>query len=182
MLIVLLLFSMGKEFLYSDSVVVIVYLCDVKIILQQLNLPDIELKITDEGGSALVFDILRKKYVRLTPEEWVRQHIIHYFIHQLGYPAGLIAVEMQIRLNRMVRRCDIIVFDNAGNPLMVTECKSFTMPLTLNAFEQVIRYNSVLKVNYIAVSNGLDHYCCRMSSDGSWEYLPAFPAYHALFG
>lgn len=130
--------------------------------MYRLNLPSFEPKIRKNSTSTEIFDPLRRKYVALTPEEWVRQHFVHYLISEKRYPASLIANEAGIKLHSLTRRCDTVVYNKSLEPVMIAEYKEPRVKITRKVFDQVIRYNSVLKVRFIVVSNGLKHYCCRM--------------------
>lgn len=143
-----------------------------------LNLPPFEHKILQREGKATIFDSIRKKYVALTPEEWVRQHFVHYLTDCLQYPKSLVNVENGLRFNRMQRRSDIVVYDRQGVPFMIIECKSYKQRINNNVFEQVTLYNNTLKAKFIVVTNGLQHYCCRIDHQQKrytfQEDLPAF--------
>lgn len=133
--------------------------------MEQLNLPPFQYKITEQNGKQFIFDIIRKKYVALTPEEWVRQHFIHFLIEQKGYPASLMANEMPITLNGMTRRCDSVLYDTNLKPKMIIEYKASTVQITQKVFSQICSYNFVLKVKWLVVSNGLQHYCCYLNPE-----------------
>ncbi len=145
--------------------------------LLPLNLPPIEPRLRrDPAIGLMIFDPLRDKFVALTPEEWVRQHFTAYLIKSLGYPALRMANEMGVRLNGVTRRCDTVVFDRQARPMMIIEYKAATVKITAGVFNQAVRYCMALRPPYIAVSNGMAHYCCRVSySPLSIEMLPAFP-------
>lgn len=146
-----------------------------------LNLPPFNINVKKTDGILSVFDRLRRKFVTLTPEEWVRQHFINYLITEKGYPQALIANEIQINLNNQKRRCDSIVYDKTISPLVIVEYKSPDVEITQAVFDQIVRYNIVLKVKYLIVSNGLSHYCCRMDySTQTFEYLADIPTYTEL--
>lgn len=115
-----------------------------------------------EGDRQMIFDIVRKKYVVLTPEESVRQYLIHHLVYDLGYPKSLIAVEKQVVVNSLVNRADIIVYNKAGRPLLLIECKSPDIPISQAASEQAARYNLSLGVKYLAISNGNESYCWQI--------------------
>ncbi|MBP6174786.1 MAG: type I restriction enzyme HsdR N-terminal domain-containing protein [Fermentimonas sp.] len=149
--------------------------------MYSLNLPTYEAKIRKNSNGLEIFDPLRRKYIALTPEEWVRQHFINYLINYKNYPASLMANEAGIKLNSLTRRCDTVVYNNQLVPLMIIEYKESKVQITQNVFDQVVRYNTVLKVPYIVVSNGISHYCCRMNyEDQSFEYLTDIPEYQSL--
>ncbi|GAB6120642.1 type I restriction enzyme HsdR N-terminal domain-containing protein [Dysgonomonas termitidis] len=146
-----------------------------------LNLPPFNINVKKTDGRLSVFDRLRRKFVTLTPEEWVRQHFINYLITEKGYPQALIANEIQINLNNQKRRCDSVVYDKTISPLVIVEYKSPDVEITQAVFDQIVRYNIVLKVKYLIVSNGLSHYCCRMDySTQTFEYLADIPTYTEL--
>ena len=130
-----------------------------------LNLPSFDYKIKKEKDRLFIFDIIRKRYIALTPEEWVRQHFVSYLISYKGYPLGLIGNEISLRLNGQNRRCDTVIYDIYGSPLMIIEYKAPHITLNQEVFDQVIRYNIALKVKYLVVSNGINHYCCVMDYD-----------------
>lgn len=146
-----------------------------------LNLPTFELKMKDDGSKKSIFDIIRRKYVALTPEEWVRQHFVHYLMEQLGYPQELLANEVEVSLNGMSRRCDTVLYNRDLKARMIVEYKAPSIPITQNVFNQIMRYNMVLHVDYLVVSNGIDHYCCKMDySTNSYTFLTEIPKYEAL--
>ncbi len=146
-----------------------------------LNLPNFDTKIRKSNSGLEILDILRKKYVSLTPEEWVRQHFVHYLINEKNYPAALMANEMAIRLNSLSKRCDTVVYDKNLNPVVICEFKKPNIEITQAVFNQITRYNIVLKVKYLIVSNGLNHYCCKMNyEDLSFEYLQEIPDYDQI--
>lgn len=147
----------------------------------RLNLPEIQPNIKHEGKKPLIFDPLRKRYVRLTPEEWVRQHFASFLINHKHYPASLIANEISINLNGMSRRCDTVVFNSSLTPLMIVEYKAPTVAITQKTFMQINAYNQVLRVPYLTITNGLTHYCCHIDySNIKCDFLPDLPAYQEL--
>ncbi len=147
----------------------------------RLNLPSYDTKIITENGKPRIFDILRKTYVALTPEEWVRQHFIHYLVSTKEYPASLMANETTINLNKIKLRCDTVVYDNNLQPRAIIEYKAPHVTITKNTFSQIARYNLVLKVDYLIVSNGLKHYCCKMDyTANSYTFLQEIPDYQTI--
>jgi hypothetical protein len=149
--------------------------------LKQLNLPGYSFKIIVNGGEERIFDQMRRKFVKLTPEEWVRQNFVQYLVQEGGYPPGLLGIEMQFGHNRLKRRTDILVHNRNGKPVMIVECKSPDVNLTEKVFDQVVDYNRKFQVPYLVVTNGLHHYACRFSDDfRSWEYLMVIPLYGEL--
>lgn len=143
----------------------------------RLNLPPVKLNIRcDEEGRLKVFDSLRRKFVALTPEEYVRQHFTDYLVSALHYPGGLMANEVSITLNGLHRRCDTLVSDRSGRPWMIVEYKAPDVNITQDVFDQAARYNLVTGARYLVVSNGMRHYCCRMDvSDGKYHFIPGIP-------
>ena len=146
-----------------------------------LNLPQYEAKITIKDGKRQIFDILRRSYVALTPEEWVRQHFVHYLINEKGYPQSLMANETAIQLNNIKLRCDTVVYDKQLKPRAIVEYKAQTVELKQEVFAQIARYNLVLKVDYLIVSNGIKHYCCKMDYENScYKFVNEIPHYQTI--
>lgn len=146
-----------------------------------LNLPPVDFRIRIVAGKEMIFDPVRGKYVRLTPEEWVRQHFMHYLIHDRGAPRGLVAVEPVFPYEGMPRRADVIVHDRAGKPLLMVECKAPAVEIGQAVFDQVARYNTVVRAKYLVVTNGLVHYCWVTDRErGTHRFLDAIPPYEAL--
>lgn len=129
----------------------------------------------------MIFDRIRRKFVRLTPEEWVRQNFIQYLIHEGKYPPGLLGVEVMFRQNKLNKRVDILVHDRTGKPVMIVECKEPDIPLNDKVFDQIVTYNMELKVQYIIVTNGIDHYACKIDHENKkYEFLLVIPLYEDL--
>ena len=146
--------------------------------MQVLNLPKTELKIATKDGKQQVFDILRRKYVALTPEEWVRQHFTHWLVEQKGYPKGLLGNEISLKCGIKTLRCDSILYDQEARPRMIIEYKAPTVAVTQRVFHQISAYNLLLHVDYLVVSNGLQHYCCRMDYEQqTYTFLSEIPDY-----
>lgn len=150
--------------------------------MHPLNLPPFDIKTTEKDGHTAVFDFLRRRYVRLTPEEWVRQHFTHFLVEHKGYPAGLLANEMTVNVGGVARRCDSVLFDRTGGaPRMILEYKAPNVRITQDVFQQIYSYNSVLRARYLVVSNGLEHYCCCVDyARMNVTYLKEIPAYANL--
>ena len=149
--------------------------------MSTLNLPSCDLKITEQEGRQQVFDILRKCHVALTPEEWVRQHFVHYLLNHKGYPQTLMGNEVAITLNGTKLRCDTVVYDRSLKPRVIIEYKAASVKITKDVFAQVARYNLTLKVDYLIVSNGLQHYCCKMDyTNNSYTFLQEIPDYEKI--
>jgi hypothetical protein len=143
-----------------------------------LNLPPFAYKLKKEEGKLWIFDIIRKKYVALIPEEWVRQHFIHYLIDHLKYPRALIKVEGGLTFNQLAKRSDIVVFDREGHPWMVVECKSPDLKLGDSAVFQASVYNATLRARYLVVTNGLTHIYTEIHWDTATTVrLDAMPVY-----
>ena len=146
-----------------------------------LNLPSYEIKIAERNGKNVIFDMLRKRYVALTPEEWVRQHFVNYLITEKGYPKELIANEISIVLNGTNKRCDTVAYNRFLAPVFIAEYKSPTVAIKQSVIDQIIRYNMVLKVRYLVVSNGMQHFCCRIDFEtGNYTYLNEIPMYDSI--
>jgi hypothetical protein len=146
--------------------------------MHKLNLPAINATLKKEEGKVLIFDVIRKKYIVLTPEEWVRQHFIHYLIHELKYPRSLFRIESSLTYNKLQKRSDILIFDRKGKPWMLIECKSADIRLSQKAFNQVAVYNMTVNAKYLAVTNGMAHFCCEAAKEGEAAiFLEAFPEF-----
>lgn len=145
--------------------------------MQKLNLPETTLRLTrDADGTVKIFDPLRRKWLVLTPEEWVRQNFVAYLTDTLGYPAGLMGNEISITLNGTARRCDTVIFNRDGSPLMIVEYKAPHITISQQTFDQIVRYNMVLRARYLTVSNGMNHYCCEIDyQTRSYRFLPSVP-------
>ena len=149
--------------------------------MQTLNLPSFDIHLKSTDGRPLVFDSLRRKYVTLTPEEWVRQHFVNYLIQYKGYPKGLMGNEVMIQLNNTKKRCDTVLFRRDLTARMIVEYKAPHIEITQAVFNQITRYNMVLKVDYLIVSNGLQHYCCKIDYDNmKCTFLRDIPTYDEL--
>ena len=146
-----------------------------------LNLPSFDYKIKKEKDRLFIFDIIRKRYIALTPEEWVRQHFVHFLIAHKGYPNALLANEVMVKLNGTTKRCDTVLYRRDLSARMIVEYKAPHIEITQAVFDQITRYNMVLKVDYLIVSNGMQHYCCRMDyAHQSYTFLQDIPDYNAL--
>ncbi len=149
--------------------------------MRKLNLPEYEFRFRQEEESRFVLDIFRKRYVMFTPEEEVRQRFARYLIEEKEFPTALIMTEYTLKLNEMVRRCDILVHKPAGHPAVLVECKAPEVKITQDTFDQVARYNLVFNVKYLMVTNGLKHYCCKVDIETQKvEFLKQIPKYSEL--
>lgn len=149
--------------------------------LKQLNLPQYSFKINGKEDNEMILDPLRRKFVKLTPEEWVRQNFVQYLINEGKYPAGLLGIEVLFRLNKLKRRVDILVHNRLGEAIMIVECKSADVKIDEKVFEQIATYNMKFKVPYLIVTNGLHHYACKIDhQEMKFEYLLVIPLYEDL--
>lgn len=144
--------------------------------LVTLNLPSFEFSIREQGQSTQIYDIVRKRYVALTPEEWVRQNFMRYMIEFLRYPASLLAVERMVKVNGLTQRADIVVYNREGKPWLIVECKSFTVTLSQDTFLQAARYNQDLRLPYFVLTNGLEHFCLFFNGK-QFEFLAELPEF-----
>ena len=148
--------------------------------MQQLNLPEYEFKIKTDGNIKQIFDPIRKKYLVLTPEEWVRQNFIQYLIHELEIPASHIGVENATSYNKLRKRSDILVSNQSGKVAMLVECKATSVKITQKTFDQIALYNNQ-RVEYLVVTNGLNHYCCQFVAEtNSYHFVEIMPKYNKL--
>lgn len=149
--------------------------------MKELNLPEYSFRIIERDGKRMILDVLRRKYVRLTPEEWVRQNFVQYLIQEGHYPSGLIGIEVPAPFNRLKKRVDILVHDRSGRPLMIVECKSYDLSLDDAVFEQIATYNMKYNVPFLVVTNGMHHYACRLGAGSARPvYLNVIPLYEEL--
>lgn len=149
--------------------------------MNKLNLPDFNVQLITEDKKTKILDVFRKKYLVLTPEEWVRQHFLHFLTNNLSYPIGLIAIECGLTLNNLQKRADILVYSKEGEPLLLVECKAPKVKITQNAFDQVSRYNLAFKVPYLIVTNGMQHYCCKINlKEKDYQFLKEIPNFNEL--
>jgi type I site-specific restriction endonuclease len=147
----------------------------------QLNLPEYKFRVKIQDSKEFIFDNLRKKFVVLTPEEWVRQHFIRFLIEEKKYPASFIAVEKQIELNGLRKRCDAVVYNPNFEPMAIIELKAPQIQLTQSTFDQAAVYNSKLKVDYLLISNGLNHYACKVDTVNSrYAFFEQIPDFNSL--
>lgn len=148
-----------------------------------LNLPAADLKLTREDGEIYVYDAIRKKNILLTPEEWVRQHFIHYLIHTCKYPKTLFKVETGLQYNTLQKRSDIKVYNRHAVVFMLIECKSFSIPLSEYTLKQIAAYNKTIDAEWLVITNGLQHYAFQRVITGEHiefvkrKELPVFPIF-----
>lgn len=146
-----------------------------------LNIPSYPIKLAVRNGKNVIFDVLRRRFVALTPEEWVRQHFVHFLIERKNYPQSLMANEISLSLNGMVKRCDTVLYNRDLTAKMIIEYKAPTIEISQKVFTQISHYNLVLKVDYLIVSNGLNHYCCKVDYvNQNYTFLAEIPDYSLL--
>ena len=147
--------------------------------MQNLNFPTYSFRLKNSENITHIFDVIRKKFVVLQPEEWVRQHCVQYLIQEKNYPISLINVEKVVLINDLKKRYDIVVFNPDGSLYIVVECKAPKIKISQTTFDQIARYNLTLKAPYLMVTNGLNHYFCTMNHDAeSFEFLETLPTYN----
>jgi len=150
-------------------------------IMTKLNLPDYSFRIKTEEDKTFIFDEIRKKFLLLTPEEWVRQNFIKYLIHEKGFPSSLMAIESGLKINKNIFRADLLVYNKKGIPILVVEFKAPEIKITQKAFDQIARYNIKFRAGYLIVSNGLKHYCCLLNKkEGVYSFLKNIPLYNEI--
>ncbi|WP_101907304.1 type I restriction enzyme HsdR N-terminal domain-containing protein [Tenacibaculum dicentrarchi] len=146
--------------------------------MQKLNLPTYKFRLKSNENKTLIFDNLRKKYLVLTPEEWVRQHFVQFLIEEKKYPVTLIALEKQLTINNLKKRTDIVIFSSDGTPNIIVECKAPKIKIAQDTFDQIARYNLKLNANYLIVTNGLEHYFCQLDKENeTYIFLKDIPDY-----
>lgn len=146
--------------------------------MYRLNLPSYQIKVSGTQQKPTILDILRRKYVALTPEEWVRQHFVHYLIEHKNYPASLLANEVKLQVGDKTLRADSVLYDKQLRPRMIVEYKAPTIKLTQKVFDQISVYNMMLKVDYLIISNGMESYCCKMDYENrKYTFLQDVPDY-----
>ena len=149
--------------------------------MKLLNLPEYSFRIRNEDGKEMILDQIRRKYVKLTPEEWVRQNFVQYLIREGKYPPGLISIEVLSDYNKLKKRVDILVHNRAGKPVMIVECKAPEIKIDDKVFDQIVCYNMGFRVPYLIVTNGLDHYACKIDlKENKYEFLLVIPLYEDI--
>ncbi|MBP5687205.1 MAG: type I restriction enzyme HsdR N-terminal domain-containing protein [Muribaculaceae bacterium] len=149
--------------------------------MQRLNLPEYQFNIKKREDAFIILDPLRRRWVALTPEEWVRQNFVRFLIEDREFPAALMNNEISLTQNGIKRRCDTLIADRQGAPLVIVEYKAPTVEITQKVFDQIVRYNMVLQAKYLIVSNGMSHYCCKIDyENNSYSFLEDIPCYGQL--
>ena len=146
--------------------------------MRELNLPTYPFKFKEVGGKIQIFDNFRKKYVVLTPEEWVRQNFVQFLVTEKKYSPALIVLEKSLKYNELQKRADVLIYDKNGQPFLMVECKAPEVKISQDTFDQLARYNMSFKVSYLVVTNGLDHFCCQMDyTTNSYRFLEEIPSF-----
>lgn len=149
--------------------------------MQQLNFPTYTFKTQKADSKLKIFDEIRRRYVALTPEEWVRQHIIKFLQIEKNYPTSLMAVETQVMVHGLKQRADIVIYNRQGSAEMIVECKAPSVPLSNDVFDQAARYNMNLNVKYLLLTNGINHYCASLNySNNSYTFIKDIPDFKQL--
>jgi hypothetical protein len=154
---------------------------DFKNRMLQLNFPEFGYRLRQTRGLTEIFDIVRKKFVALTPEEWVRQHLLHYMVEQKNIPATLIGVEKMLVVNGLRKRYDLVVFSRSGMPALLAECKAPEVQITASVFDQAARYNLSLNATYFVITNGLQHFACQLDYQNKrYIFIEEIPGYSQI--
>ena len=144
--------------------------------MQHLNFPAYNFRVKSSENKMRIFDIIRKKFVVLSPEEWVRQHVIHWLTSDKKYPASLINVEKQLTVNKLKKRYDLVIFQPDGQIDLLVECKAYSQNITQEVFDQIARYNLEIKANFLMLTNGLQHYYCKLDAEREkYEFMEQIP-------
>ena len=146
-----------------------------------LNLPDYSFRIKEEKGKKYIFDTYRRKFLVLTPEEWVRQNFANYLVQDLNYPANLLSIEYSLSVNQLSKRSDIVAFNRKGQPVLIVECKAPSVKINQITFDQIATYNMQMNVPLLVVTNGLNHYCCWVDrKKKSYNFIQDIPNFNEL--
>lgn len=146
--------------------------------MQKLNFPTYSFRFKNSENKVSIFDAIRKKFVILQPEEWVRQHCVNYLIKEKNYPKSLINIEKTLTINTLKKRYDIVVFNSDGSIFLIVECKAPKIAINQNTFDQIARYNLALNASFLMVTNGLNHYYCQMDfKNERYQFLKDIPEY-----
>jgi hypothetical protein len=147
--------------------------------MQKLNFPDYAFRFKSSENKVAIFDEIRKKFIVLTPEEWVRQHVVKYLLEEKRFPKSYINVEKVLKINGLTKRYDVVVFQPDGSIYLLVECKAPEVAISQNTFDQIARYNMTLKAAYLMVTNGLNHYFCQIDNEQEhYTFLPYLPQYN----
>jgi hypothetical protein len=144
--------------------------------MQQLNFPTFSFRFKNSENKTSIFDEIRKKFVMLTPEEWVRQNVVHFLIYEMKYPKSWINVEKVIKINDLTKRYDVVVFNPDGSIFLLVECKATQIKISQETFDQIARYNMTLNAQYLMVTNGINHYFCKIDfKSENYQFLQNLP-------
>lgn len=146
--------------------------------LEHLNFPDFSFRVREQGQSKQIFDSVRRRFVSLTPEEWVRQNLIQFMVQVYRYPLSLMAVEKIVKVNGLSQRADVVIYDRSGAPWLIAECKAPSIKISQETFLQAARYNFSLQVAHVLLTNGNEHYCLKRSAD-QFEFMESLPEFEA---
>jgi len=148
--------------------------------MQQLNFPSFSFRFKNSENKVSIFDAIRKKFIILTPEEWVRQHVVQFLMIEKNYPKSLLNVEKVLQVNGLRKRYDIVVYNSDGTVHILIECKAPEVPISQSTFDQIAQYNMTLQSNYLMVTNGLNHYFCQMDNENEkYQFLTELPNYQS---
>ena len=148
--------------------------------MQQLNFPSFSFRFKNSENKVSIFDAIRKKFINLTPEEWVRQHVVQFLMIEKNYPKSLLNVEKVLQVNGLRKRYDIVVYNSDGTIHILIECKAPEVPISQSTFDQIAQYNMTLQSNYLMVTNGLNHYFCQMDNENEkYQFLNELPDYQS---
>lgn len=146
-----------------------------------ITFPPPDFRIIAQEGQDMIFDPYRKKYVVLTPEEWVRQNFLNYLVKSREYPSALMSIEKEMHLGELRKRCDIVVYSREAEPWMIVECKEMGVPLGMAVLEQIVRYHMALPAPFLVITNGTNTWCCRLNAvNADWEFVHELPDYPAV--
>ncbi len=149
--------------------------------MKTLNLPTYHFSFKEENKKTKIFDAIRKKFLVLTPEEWVRQNVVRFLVEEKGFPPNLIVIEMGLKLNGLQKRADIIVYSKLGKPVLLVECKAPHVKIDQKVFDQIGRYNITFKLPYLLVTNGMEHFCAQIDFNSKdFSFLQEIPEYEKL--
>ena len=147
--------------------------------MHSLNFPEYTFRFKNSENKTAVFDVLRKKFVHLTPEEWVRQHVVRFLLKEKKMPQSLLNVEKQLKIHNLVKRYDVLAYNPDGSIHLVVECKAASVPVTQETFDQIARYNLALRATYLMVTNGLNHYFCQLDYEQEkYHFLSDIPVWN----
>lgn len=148
--------------------------------MQQLNFPSFSFRFKNSENKVSIFDAIRKKFIIITPEEWVRQHVVQFLMIEKNYPKSLLNVEKVLQVNGLRKRYDIVVYNSDGTIHILIECKAPEVPISQSTFDQIAQYNMTLQSNYLMVTNGLNHYFCQMDNENEkYQFLTELPNYQS---